>query len=92
LQYQIEMQGQMDGKWKTLMVCAMGMGALAVFFFWFMSPYEQCVRAEAALNTERLIKLRDEQETLLPGEYRSDDEIWDEQKRQAVLTCRHNST
>lgn len=64
---------------------------LAMYFFWYMSPYEQCVRAEAAMSSERLIQLRDEQERLLPGEYQSDREIRDKQRQQAIISCSYNS-
>jgi len=79
----------MNTKWKAVIAGVTLLIALVIYLLWFMSPYEQCVRAETSLESERLIKLRDEQETLLPGEFRTDNEIRDEQKRLAILNCSH---
>lgn len=82
----------MSVKWKAAASCGVVfLVALTLYLYWFMSPYEQCVRAEASIASEEQIKIRDRQEIFLPGEYKSDSEIKSEQRRLAILSCAYAS-
>lgn len=65
--------------------------ALALFLFWYMSPYEQCVRAFADAETERLIAERDDQPDFRTYDFKTDDTIRQEQTRLAKVRCTENS-
>jgi hypothetical protein len=67
--------------------------ALLVFFFWYMSPYERCVRAATESATQHEIRLRDSRgfNRYSVEDRKSDDVIRDEQNLYARMNCLDNS-
>lgn len=67
--------------------------ALAFYLFWYMSPYEQCVRASTESGALREIATRDAfpRSRFDTTPYKGDTEIRDAQKRYAQVNCLDNS-
>lgn len=64
---------------------------LVLFLSWYMSPYEQCVRAFADGETERLIAEWDHQPDFRTYDLKTDNASRLEQTRLAKVSCTESS-
>jgi hypothetical protein len=76
--------------WAGAAIVALG---IYLFWHWYTSPYQECVRAATSFGSELAIKHRDQPDNFSIGgytsepDYMSDDEIWAEQRRLAAWSC-----
>lgn len=88
-------RGRMTKNQKSAAGAGAALIALGTYLFWhwYTSPYQRCVRAATSHGAELAIKHRDQPDNFSIGgytsepEYKSDDEIWAEERWLAARGC-----